>query len=378
MSDGIRAGLPQIQSALAALVNNPVRLDGDRSRFSRSPPPYKSHQSHNSTRSQSPDGPIETRRQCEERQWHLRRDHQASRPYQQFDDEVNDTETCIIEALESRTIAVPDGTNLHDLACETVKQRWMEEKIWRNEWRDMPQSQWTHETSPEPSPDCQIDTEGASRSGDFSTYCSIIQQAPKRQTTGKSIRHAAERRPTGIRNGDASRPFFRFIYQISTERVRIQSETAGGSLSTSPDINTRAYEKVKQAWVTRGIWDSEWGTLPGMIWKHERPIFPSEDGFPSNQGPSDDSAYPPDRVSSIFDTNVSGSLVSGPEMNDQQVRIAGKRRSKRLKSKAEQARLVTSKDSAHVTRGNGKRANVTLEGNIAKRRGGSGEIRRKK
>jgi hypothetical protein len=38
------------------------------------------------------------------------------------------------------------------------------------------------------------------------------------------------------------------------------------------DINTRAYENVKNTWTKRGIWNRRWGILPGMSWKHEEPL----------------------------------------------------------------------------------------------------------
>lgn len=37
------------------------------------------------------------------------------------------------------------------------------------------------------------------------------------------------------------------------------------------DINTMAYEAVKGLWDRMGIWDTEWGVMPGMSWMHERP-----------------------------------------------------------------------------------------------------------
>jgi hypothetical protein len=38
------------------------------------------------------------------------------------------------------------------------------------------------------------------------------------------------------------------------------------------DINTRAYENVKNTWNGRGIWNKRWGILPGMLWKQEEPL----------------------------------------------------------------------------------------------------------
>jgi hypothetical protein len=38
------------------------------------------------------------------------------------------------------------------------------------------------------------------------------------------------------------------------------------------NINTRAYENVKNTWTKRGIWNGRWGILPRMSWKHEEPL----------------------------------------------------------------------------------------------------------
>ena len=39
-----------------------------------------------------------------------------------------------------------------------------------------------------------------------------------------------------------------------------------------PDMNTMAYEMVKDNWKKKGIWNKKWGVLPGMSWKHEKPF----------------------------------------------------------------------------------------------------------
>ncbi|TWU71216.1 hypothetical protein ED733_000464 [Metarhizium rileyi] len=57
-------------------------------------------------------------------------------------------------------------------------------------------------------------------------------------------------------------------------RERIQDETRveGAPIEDSVDINTKAYENVKNTWIKRGIWNRKWGILPGMSWKHENPL----------------------------------------------------------------------------------------------------------
>jgi hypothetical protein len=88
------------------------------------------------------------------------------------------------------------------------------------------------------------------------------------------------------REREASRPFYQFMYRVSGERGLIQEEAScsrqppespeelgtGTTAPAPPDINTTAYERVKSAWIRRGIWDAKWGVLPGMQWKHEQPF----------------------------------------------------------------------------------------------------------
>ena len=83
-----------------------------------------------------------------------------------------------------------------------------------------------------------------------------------------------------------------------------------------PDINTMAYEAVKQAWVKRGIWDKKWGLLPGMSWKHEHPLeelLREEMGagiIPSHAGPLEHNPLEVDEAlpRSIFDLPPSAEL----------------------------------------------------------------------
>jgi hypothetical protein len=42
--------------------------------------------------------------------------------------------------------------------------------------------------------------------------------------------------------------------------------------AAAADINSRAYQNVKNTWITRFIWNNNWGIMPGMSWKHEEPL----------------------------------------------------------------------------------------------------------
>ena len=108
-----------------------------------------------------------------------------------------------------------------------------------------------------------------------------------------------ERQAKRKRDHEASRPFYQFVFQLSLERERIQEETGKGTVplpaAAPANINTTAYERVRNAWVKHKIWNSNWGTLPGMSWKHEDPLVadatdtadglaPSNASHPENGG----------------------------------------------------------------------------------------------
>ncbi|KAF2188142.1 hypothetical protein K469DRAFT_724733 [Zopfia rhizophila CBS 207.26] len=182
-------------------------------------------QRHNSTRSQSPNPPKEER---------------------------------IYEAHENRTRRLHAGTNIYQLAYENVKKRWVEQGIWNDKWNKTASGRWKHEEPLELESESETDTEAGPQSDE------------------EKRRRIAERRVTLEREREASRPFYQSVYQVSKERERIQYESGSGKAITtttaSADINTRAYENVNNTWIKRGIWNRNWGILPGMSWKHEEPL----------------------------------------------------------------------------------------------------------
>ncbi|AEO65262.1 uncharacterized protein THITE_2047963, partial [Thermothielavioides terrestris NRRL 8126] len=88
MDDSLRgSGLFKADQALAALVNDPERLERERARFDRSPPAYRSEPSGTTTRSQSTNPRSEAQLLRDERKWQLRLEHEASLPCCQFRDQ---------------------------------------------------------------------------------------------------------------------------------------------------------------------------------------------------------------------------------------------------------------------------------------------------
>ncbi|KAK7753391.1 hypothetical protein SLS62_004681 [Diatrype stigma] len=104
-----------------------------------------------------------------------------------------------------------------------------------------------------------------------------------RGTTKEEAKHKnEERRLKQERNREASRPLPMFLYQVDQARRRIletQQALFQGPHEAcfeeeedfNTDINSKAYEIVKKAWIRRNIWTAEWTILPGLAWRHEQP-----------------------------------------------------------------------------------------------------------
>ncbi|CAH0022776.1 unnamed protein product [Clonostachys rhizophaga] len=305
MADSVRGdGVFRLMSALAALVENPERLDRERERFNKSPPAYRSNFSHNSTLSQSPE------LRSEERKWQLIRERWASFAGTQFSEEQDEERKRIEEASLNRTGSVPIGKSFSELAEENVKARWVEQGIWNEKWKDSCTiGKWKHEEPSELESESEAESEPS-----CSPFCPPPQRAEAKRGRPKraeELQRSAERRLVREREREASRPFHQFVYQVSKERERIQAElnppkvpslcpfdfhlTCYGTADsyrhvwaadrqaqdepneekanaeTPRDINSTAYERVKNKWIKRGIWNGKWGVLPGMSWKHEQP-----------------------------------------------------------------------------------------------------------
>jgi hypothetical protein len=262
-------GLVRAQRALAGLQGDPLRLDRARQRFSHSPPPYTSNPSGTTTRSASPIPPSEERRR--QRRDQLGWERMASEPYHQFEHQINDEKKRIMEADLDRTRRIPVGSDAYTIAYENVKKRWVEQGIWNSKWNQFASGRWKHEEPLEIESESETDSE-AGPSPPLFSFIPKPQPKPRRPKSDDEKRRIAERRVVREREREASRPYHQFVYQISTERERIQEESRSREGADTVDINTRAYENVKNTWTKRGIWNKRWGILPGMSWKHEEPL----------------------------------------------------------------------------------------------------------
>jgi hypothetical protein len=201
-------------------------------------------------------------------------EREASEPRKQFRAQVEEERRRIWNA-EPRMGWMEITSDLYTFqeeARETVKKRWVEQGIWNNKWNYYTIGRWKHEEPLELESESQTDTEAESSHPAFSFLSKEPQPKSRRPKNDVEKRQIAERRVIREREREASRPYHQFIYQVSKERERIQEESANGEGADAADINTRAYEIVKNTWTKRGIWKTRWGILPGISWKHEEPL----------------------------------------------------------------------------------------------------------
>ncbi|KAI4228911.1 MAG: hypothetical protein L6R40_008095 [Gallowayella cf. fulva] len=253
------------ERALATLADHPERLDRARRRFSKSPPFYKSP-SPGSTLSNSPNPPSPgamTRDQELQESW--RRLH--SLPCHQLSWQIAVERHWIVEACDDRRLEIPPRVPFDTLASEMVKKRWREQGIWDEEW-DVHSGdhrwRWKHEE--------QSDLK-TSKPCFKNLFAGPFAQLKDREEQPKEPTLTAEQQAKLEHDREASRPFHQFLWQLNRERDLIRGEPTiqKAAASASLDINTKAYDNIKALWVQAGIWDPEWGVMPGMSWMHERP-----------------------------------------------------------------------------------------------------------
>lgn len=262
-------------NALQVLANDPNARDLAMARFSDRPPSYTSRPPSTATQSESD-------RDCSEEvfrfrvaeafEYKLEQERSASSSYEQWTTQV-DYEEQLIHKEAQQHPGKYVGLGYNSVATERVKKRWTEQGIWRKHWREIPDGPWRHEEPLETEP-----PPGEIAPSRFSFRLEPPTRPPipgnssgDTQQTDEQLEKRTRQRK---RDRDASRPFGQFNYQVSRESERLEAKLASVVLANL-DINTVAYQNVKQLWIRWDIWDDEWGILPGASWKHERPlIFP--------------------------------------------------------------------------------------------------------
>ena len=275
--DALRGdGLAKVYRNPDGLEVDPPRLDDARVRLGHSPPSYISYSSDTTTRITSPN-PL-----TEQQRWQLIRDRAASLPSEQFHAQKKEERERLWYA-DPRTswmtqIPIEGSLALDETVHEKIKKSWADQGIWNNKWNERALGLWKHEEPLELESESETDSEA-----DSPPYIFLQPPKPKkrRPKSEEEKQRIAERRVVREREREASRPYYQFIFQVSKRRDRIELESRSAEGKNDADINTRAYENVKNTWIERGIWNNKWGILPGMSWKHEEPIEEVTDDSPN-------------------------------------------------------------------------------------------------
>ncbi|KAM0421114.1 hypothetical protein ACHAPT_011185 [Fusarium lateritium] len=208
---------------------------------------------------------------CSAHHWRkekLKQDWKASFAENQFYAQRDEERARLVEeAHDSRRPAHHRiGEDFARIAEQSVKKSWIKQGIWRNKWQ-LPPSQaremwiWKHQ---EPS-----------------GYDSPPAVEPRGFFRPPEPKDGEPQEPPAPQLGrDASRPFHQFMYQVSQERHQMERSDPsfehgvemGYKCWHHRDLNTTAYQRVKDRWIKRGIWYHRWGVLPGMSWMHELPL----------------------------------------------------------------------------------------------------------
>ncbi|KAI1817314.1 hypothetical protein GGS20DRAFT_61566 [Poronia punctata] len=201
---------------------------------------------------------------CENRVRELIHRYNESKPSRQFHRLSRKVE----ERLFGRSQrSVTDGTSQSTYAQQIVKDGWIDQGIWRDEWIDSIPSEgvfsgWKHEDEAYGLEDGPL--------GDSSIYRTIGSVPPLSHPQGAASRKETSQRK--LRN-DASRPLNMFIAEVAFESDMTRDPSPDTIwtpiASISDGLNTKSYYEVKKQWQTIGLWNDRWGVLPGTSWYHE-------------------------------------------------------------------------------------------------------------
>lgn len=326
VSQTIRPGAEEYRRAiegLEALQNNPDQLELERERkFTRPPPVYRSPSG--TTTEYDFTEPVQLTEEEEERERlanPLVLELRQSRPSEQFSLQGMELASELYTLKERRLYTCLRKFQFSHIthALFLVKLRWIQQGIWKDEWDTRPtdDSTWKHEDPLPPPP------ESDSESDDPPPMAKPRDAAAFRSTLFGSTHEGEETMPPKkppprikrYRDGPAesleraaSRPIYQFMAQLTYQRERILKELdepppnqgwriwryydedlhqrcqaardqwfsdrpAEDDPARIPfDINTMAYARLRALWTQWKIWDTRWGVLPGMSWKHEYPF----------------------------------------------------------------------------------------------------------
>ncbi|EFY95974.1 hypothetical protein MAA_08627 [Metarhizium robertsii ARSEF 23] len=252
---------PWLNSALEEIANDSDARNRDMARYRQPPPPYTSPcRSAATTEFEVPDFE-EPQAPLTRSELRLKLQHErcASCPYHQFMDQWNDGRREVENEVNKNMLSgrldpmyVGPGRGPDSMSHQRVKERWVEQGIWRDNWSEIPKYDWKHEEPPESDScsDSEIESETPACAAPFSFSSNPPRPRlrPRPNKSDQKIREAAERREIGrgIREKErnASRPFEQFLYQLRRESKRLEADLRD-TVTMNLDINALAFQNVQ-------------------------------------------------------------------------------------------------------------------------------------
>ncbi|PFH62980.1 hypothetical protein XA68_10731 [Ophiocordyceps unilateralis] len=256
-----KSSLSETRIALAALDQSTQPVDKPR---------RKSRRPKGKNRCQGVKPLVLAERLLNMREKELIKEHAASMPCHQFRCQV-EIETRSRFPIEDDTFIKPEESHVQ-YATDAVKQRWIEQGIWRSSWDvfNLPGNEWKHEQPIETECLSDVESEAEAEHGSRPREAEYEQSIRGMET----VRRVTERQMERQRRREASRPIHQFVHQLSRERERLLSlsEADRSPAGYANEIHIVAFDNLKNTWTKYGLWDQTWGLLPGNSWKHERPL----------------------------------------------------------------------------------------------------------
>lgn len=330
--------LPRVVEALQRLQDNPDLLARERNRrYNQDPPPYPGSGETTDLDTPSvpvPAAPVAAPDEPYERE-KRREAHYKSVPGIQFRSQAQREQARLEHQLSTarfgrrQTLPWDDSVDLRANAENNVRRRWVEQGIWGDEWGPAwppgsspmatgwpgtagdgpfwgafscaasdarPGLRWGHEEYPDldPEPERQEEEEGpglASQQGNrplFGHHPLLPRPPTKPSRPVKYVRTLLGRVPKTanpsptVADPEASRPYEQFKYQIIQEKQWTRDEMFHQALMNQTpvpalNLDAEAYESVKDNWTKDGVWNPQWGDVPGPKWTHEDPCPEEED-----------------------------------------------------------------------------------------------------
>ena len=185
----------------------------------------------------------------------------------QFGEQIQDELGRIRAAREKGLLEHPNVLDLEQAAEANVKYRWIQQGIWDKRWNSQPHKIWKHELE-DPLPLVRL-----SNIAEKSRVKNLETKYKRKQADLEEEYHEIVQSAVDYQARQSSRPCYQFLSQVCQERewIKMGLTEQDEDQDHQTDLDTRAYEVVKSRWVRDDIWDNDWTSILGMLWRHERP-----------------------------------------------------------------------------------------------------------